>query len=507
MSENRDDQTVASATRQENRTYQVFLAASGGQTFQGLLGRVARLFGLDVYGPSLLSRRARIEIQFASLLLLIIFFFDFGAWSLLFNAIFHSTGDLLARDGLTVLAVFSALLVALAILVYERQFLSADLSGNRFWSFIAVSLRMGILAGAAYMTAQPVELIIFRGPIERRMHQEGLRAELVDRKDEIDEKLEDKMALTEQRKSADTTVDQSSKGDLVRDRRSGRQAVENEIGRLESRRSSANNSYLEANRKARELKGLPPESQADLSSTEASADRYKREVEDLDKRIREKREQLRTAEGDLEEAISERDDARDTIVTETVTQESNVDAEIRELRQYIDKVRKARPGETVYQWGTSQETNKKAGVEGYEYRPPEYDFFERLRVLEDLRAAEDARWPAGVRHDQMKKLSEDYGIDYVAPEDVEGKRRLARDAALFEKSYKAAFGIALVIPLLILAVKFLMTPEVKAYYSSEHQAYAGNPEALALRRAQDEIRARRRKLWTFLRQRTEAVAD
>lgn len=139
------------------------------------------------------------------------------------------------------------------------------------------------------------------------------------------------------------------------------------------------------------------------------------------------------------------------------------------------------------------------------YLPPVYDFFEKLRVLDDLRRGYAPRWP-GLDSSESQALAVLYGLQDVRPCvsqalpggpspdldpacDPELWTRFQHQRAQLNRSYWMVFGIALVIPLLVIATKLLMTGELAAYYSSAYQAAAGQRDAVALKRSGLKVRA------------------
>src|ERR1700750_267613 len=139
----------------------------------GILGKLACRFGLDVHGPTGLTRCAAVEMKFAAFLLAVIFSFDCLAWTLLWNVVFNR--GLLSFNLYSVFALAAGLIFAMATLVYERQFLTSDTSDKGLRKLLAVGVRIVVLGIAASATSQPIELLWFNGPIQERVHEEGVR--------------------------------------------------------------------------------------------------------------------------------------------------------------------------------------------------------------------------------------------------------------------------------------------------------------------------------------------
>src|SRR6185295_740086 len=61
-----------------------------------------------------------------------------------------------------------------------------------------------------------------------------------------------------------------------------------------------------------------------------------------------------------------------------------------------------------------------------------------------------------------------------------------QETQLYLWSWMVVYVVSFVIPLLVIAMKFLMTPELKAYYSARCQALEGSPDAITFRRISTE---------------------
>src|SRR5579863_3678948 len=139
---------------------------------------LAHALGLDMYGTSTLSYAARLEMTSAALVLTIIFLFDAGAWCLLFYFILNS-GSLDLHPGRMLLSL-GGILPALALLLYERGFMTADTRTHGWRRLVfPTALRVCVIFGAGWITAQPVELMAFARRIERRVQDELIRKDIV----------------------------------------------------------------------------------------------------------------------------------------------------------------------------------------------------------------------------------------------------------------------------------------------------------------------------------------
>src|SRR2546423_2641520 len=80
---------------------------------RSLLERIAHLYRLYSYGDHGLTLLVRAEIERAALALTAVFLFDFAAWTLIWNAVFHRGGFIL--DRMSVLAASFGLLFAIIV--------------------------------------------------------------------------------------------------------------------------------------------------------------------------------------------------------------------------------------------------------------------------------------------------------------------------------------------------------------------------------------------------------
>jgi hypothetical protein len=538
-------------------SFEVFLAPTRTAHLRGPLGWLARLYGLDVYGGSQLGRQASLALQASALLLVVIVSFDLMAWTLLFNSIFHASGDIRDIDPFwTPLAALLGLLFAAAVFLYERQFLTADTSEvfTSFWKFLsvtlAVSLRLGILIVAALITAQPIELLIFREPIRKRVHEEAVREEIVGRSRQI-KIWEANLELLKNPDTASEQTKQHPEQEQVRLASEKLSAAESELKEdqnhlnskaqaLSSAEGALEQTKLEIEHLQASLPGSPKANstlanqiKSQLKSQEkytGQVARLKEEVKNLSSRVESQKDTVNRLKQDQSTAVRNLSslvrDIRENIYSELkITQDH-----VRSLQSYIDRVKKDGMGPipiTTEIKGVEKATPEEGKQFSYSFRGTH--FFDQLRVLQDLREGRQPRWPAGTPEDptslpvdqkswssrtqlaaefalddlstdQQKKVLEAVRLcpflpsesDRPTESDLEVERRVA-EACLLRRSYGVAYAIAMVIPLLVLAVKFLIPRELKHYFSLRQQAWAGNPEALSSLRGEQRMREERRQ--------------
>ncbi|MCP4661611.1 MAG: DUF4407 domain-containing protein [bacterium] len=510
---------------QKPPSHHVYLVARGKAELPGVGGWLVRLFRLDVFGDHLLTRRARIELGATAFLLVLVFLFDLAAWTLLFNAIFQR--GLLIITPLTTAALFAGLLLATTVLIYERQFLTADTWGGWRKVLPAMLLRAVVLVIAALVTAQPVELLIFTGPVNRRVHDEGIRAEAAKRLRELREtqqdlerhqqsvrQVDEDLNMSFEREEYDQTRTQLTETrDLVeqlqqdlaaaeRNRDSWRGSLSTWRERLRQRQGALRQAVNQARpyhgqqvvpeegRRALEAetnaRNAVNQAERNVNYSQSQYNTFSAQVTTLTEELQlasQRQQRLETENTENRERLVGR---RSELEVQRRGDLAGAESEIDRIRLWITRVdRQARPGVPVYEKDTTQEENDAAG--GYQYIHPSYDFFEQLRVLNNLRRTETPRW-RGVSEDERAEIGDQFGLRDISAESQALWEQFQEDAALFNFSYWVVYIIALIIPLLIIAVKLLLSEELKAYFSAAHQNAVGNPEAKAFSAAEDAVR-------------------
>lgn len=455
----------------------LFLTLPVGARRSGLRTRLARSLGLDVWGDALLGPRAADEMEWASVLLTLVFFFELGAWTLLFNVVVHSASWTVSP--LTLLALAMGMLFATVVFLYERSFVTADFSATTGSKQTAVVIRVMIICLAAVATAQPVELLVFSRAIERRLHDEGVLAEAVRQTYGLAEddagrgmvasrELDAALAggREEQQLDAAATAKAAARAALIETEA----ALQTRRGELDDTSASLARWRSAARRlQAAVTEEAPATDELDqanrrVRSLGGSVARLQREVRELEETLAIRRAEAEATTADEaardEAFLAERERLR---AGETAARSDRADKAGRR-RQWMDRVRQSAVGEVL-------EDDEFAGGK---WDPYDADFIERLAIVHDLRNGRSPKWPASTEEIRLRAVAE-FG---VADPTAEGAEHASEYGAQMNRTYWVAFFIALIVPLLTLAFKALMSRELKAYYSTLAQARAGNPEAI-----------------------------
>lgn len=442
------------------------LAPARGQVLNGILGELAKLYLLDVNGVSLLTRRAAMEIKLIAVMLTINFLFDFAVWTLLWNMVFYA-GKL--RVGLlTFPAVFCGFLFSAIIFVYERQFMTAD-TYRRFWRvWWPVTIRLLVIAVAAAITTQPFEVMVFSGPIQRRIHEESVRVEALSRL----RAFEEAQLKTTAEGLRETVVGQELEGARAKGEEARRQA-----NRFRAEAQAARSALERAEGAVRSAAA-----QRARARTRAQAAAASRRLAAAQSRAEQARADLNDAEAQVKTSAEDERHWEQRVgnVRKEVEQKGELaEKDVKRLRDWIAQIRNASAGQFV-----EEDTDQSPK---WKFRDHDYDFFQRLGVINDLYYGRPPRWLEATSEDRQK-LSGTYGLSDADEDDALANERRLADASTFKWSYWAVIGIAAVIPLLLLALKGLLPVDLKLYYSMRAQQEAGNYEALRFHFA-DGLRA------------------
>ncbi len=473
---------------------QLYLAPySRGGDVGGILGWLSQFYGLKVYGNSLLGKRAATEMGYAALLLTAIFLFDLVAWTTLWNMVIHG-GDTTV-DLLTPFAFLGGLLFAGTIFIYERQFITADIGAHKIRAGLAIALRALVLVLAAIITAQPVEVIVFRGPIRDRIHEESVIAHSVQylddlKKDDASTTAQPAAAGQGQESPSASPANPATPPDGQPPRQTRGQDAQENLNEIELRLLD---DIDEARRKGVRAEAKIPDLERQKSVAEAGIARARniscRQDTDEERRrcgIR-RRDAIQRATNRRDSIVAEIDETkraiteagievkqlRESDMHKIANEKLNAPPERRKaLKQWIDDINNASPGAPV---------PAPAPLTAPAFLDKPYDFFKRLRILEDLKDGNPAQMPDKRLNEADEEfLATKLRVPGLARGDQANKMR-ATNASIFQWQYWIVYFIAMVIPLLVIAFKLIIPTELRDYYSSDKQAEAGNYEAMRLR--------------------------
>lgn len=432
------------------------LAPARGQELTGILGELAKVYLLNVNGTSLLTTRAAMEMKLIAVMLTINFIFDLVVWTSLWNMVFYTGKWVLGPRSL--LAFFCGLLFAAIIFVYERQFMTADTYRRWRKVWAPVMIRIAIIGVAAAITTQPFEVMIFSGPVERRIHEESVRVEALSRLHALEDASRKSRASGLQGTAVALTLEEAKAArDKARDETT-KFKIEAQEARTDQRNAEA------AIRSAQQqLARARTRGQSIGASRRLAAARERFE----NARSAGDRAEAQAKESEKTEELREQDVGAAQGAVEG--EEKLNEKEVKRLQDWIAQIRNTKPGVKVIE---NREESPK-----WEYEDQDYDFFQRLGVINDLYYGRPARW-LGINPQERTRLSQAYSLSEADINDPLTREREEADAKTFKYSYWAVIGVAAVIPLLLLALKGLLPIDLKRYYSTEAQQAAGNYEAL-----------------------------
>ncbi len=482
----------------------VFLAPPPSDGLRRLpLGSLAHHFGLDTWGGSLLSRRCALALRNTAIVLVVVFAFDLATWSLFFNSVLHPTEDVLHPSPLSIVAFLFAVLISTATVIYERDFFVHD-TDEPLWRWgWALLIRLVVVTIAALATAVSIDLLWFRGPILDRVHHESALSETT----ALYRKL---LELEEEKKAAERAIldaDRVAAGKLegkaaekaagaVKDELNRRSRYEEALRRAQSEQRRQSDQSESDQATIHRLQGqtlLSPDQENALNAARAREATYARRAATLQSRIDSATAMIGSvnvagAEQNVQNAIERQIAHRNELAGKAEALRQDVVLQESNLKKFVSKIRASDPGAPVYEFGDSPATNKQGNVAGRVFADRHYHFFEQLRVLVDLMTAEPPKW-RGANPQERAILTAQFGIDY--PNTPEEKRRATNEATYFRRAVYGTTGVAVLIPLLVLAMKLVAPPELRQYYSSRRQSIALQPDAMLSDEIERETRMRR----------------
>jgi hypothetical protein len=266
--------------------------------------------------------------------------------------------------------------------------------------------------------------------------------------------------------------------DLVRQKGALTTGLTNKEGGLTKARSE-----VARYRRERDSADTPDErrrAEISYASTEATVAALTNEINQIQLRIGETDSLLTELHSRVDHVEQETDNLDDE-------QQKNDTGRDRRLRSWIDQIKDSKPKEPVKEkWKIAAPAHPGASGasiwdESWTYKDPEYDFFEQIHVVWDLVYGEPPRW-LNAPKDIQDTLETDYGFASL------DQGRIGWQWHLF-LSVLACHLIAIFIPFLVLTIKlFLMPKALRTYYSSRHQAEAGDRDAWLARYVDESVK-------------------
>lgn len=427
----------------------VYLSPSSNERIEGVLGYLVRLFHLDVYSTNLLTRSVLFELKAISLALAIMFLFDLAAWTFFWNMVFYN--GQLALGFKTPIAILFGFMFAMIIVIYERQWVVTDLSllardwKSRIKILGAFAIRLFIIVLAAYATAQPVEVLFFSGQIQKRIHEESVRNEVVAQFRDYQDKVN-------KTKGATAYTGTQTEKDAI----------------------TAQERYNEAIKKKGELEGELNRAKQEVQAKTAALSRA-RNIRDPKTRAA----SVGRAQGRLNTAQEAQTNAQKAVdanassfsVAETGVKlssgeiknlEKAAEDEKQRIVNWIKQLRRSNPGETIVE--------KTEVPQKFEFNDKDYDFFERMTIIDDLHEGRAPKW-IGAEQAEVENLKKEFAFG-----DTSDEERRIIDAASFKRQWVGLLIITFIFPLSVIAMKFLMSADksLMNYYS--HAQQSENPD-------------------------------
>lgn len=357
------------------------------------------------------------------------------------------------------MSAFGGLLIALVLFIYERQFITIELQGRAWWGF---GIRLVVIGIAAFITATSFHVLIFSGPIQRRMWEQNARFDAMSHIEELRRAVD----LMQGR-----TID-----------RFDSRAVQSQIDADTTARTNATTALNTATQKK-------AQQQTELTQEKANLNGFRRALKDDQSRLKtstdaDERQQLLENITKLQSSIP----YSQSHIATLERQIAQTDVEIGQRQNEIQRITGELGGLTTTRAGFGQEGQNTTQAWNQRFRqieagktpnvgpplalPPE-DYFTKIAALVDLVAGRPPGWPvtSGSREQEAadkQMLERELGI---VDRPISG---LQHGVYIFE--FLAVVGIGFTIPFLTIAFKFMMPEPLKKYYSSSYQSRLGNPE-------------------------------
>ncbi len=437
--------------------------------------RPLELLRLDSWGDSLLGSKLRGELATGYLILLVVCVFEVLAWTLLFNFMLHA--GQMTTSLMTLVATGLGLLWGMGIFAFDKSLITADLLATGWKKYAGAGARIVLVLGAAFLTAQPIEQLVFRTLVEAHLKQEVLREEAVRYAQKLREVKQERDELKQQ--DPEESVTGGTKRD-VDDSRRKKERLETELAKATEAANAAQWRVEQVEETlARSRRALKREQRADPESAatrQASAwvQSATADWRDATRGLHLARGQRQARQGELDRSSTELDKAKSERRSEIDKNQGAKDQKEAALAQQQQSYRHFLEALSGTAYG---EPLLRESGEAFRWRAA--GAVERMEALSLLRDNVAPRWPTA---------------DETILREAAALAGLGNDFSRSSEGSRELFGLWLVvvlvasaIPALCIFYKLTMSQELKLYYSVEAQASAGNPQALTLLHARKAI--------------------
>lgn len=429
-----------------------------------ILWRLVKLFRLDVWGSSLLWGPAQDEIRVSALMLAGVGIFETLAWTTLFNTIGHR-GEWIINAWTMVAFVFG-LCMATIICAFDRGILVTDFSVGRQKKQAGAALRLVFIFCSALITAQALELFLFKDQIAHRLYEETIVAEAV----MLNKEINDKETLSKYTPETQTMrVSESLEVGHLEDINQNLERAKKElIDKKDERKNlltTAQNILWEI-QKLDKANSTDPDIQKKLANAQQRYNWAMTQHKEVEKQIEKEQERIKLLEQKRsearEQAIKHRDGIHDLLDQERI----NAQREVRDMVEWIMRLSRS-----------DYRTPPENPWTGTPLKIREAGFVDRVIVLQDILNARPPRWPPSQEETQQQVVERFPGIATVRET---ASLRAKQEAGTRTFIYWTVHLFALFIPLIAFAYKLLMPKELAIYYSTNAQAEAENPLAIKI---------------------------
>ncbi len=477
----------------DSRPLDIFLRLPEKEPPTKRLGWLARLLRLEYYPHSPLTEKVHAEITKLALILVVVFVFEFAAWASFFNGLW--VGDFvhfqLVRRSAAVLFGF---LIAGGVLYLEHQVITADTRRLSWWKrCLGQFMRLLLIGMSSFIVAHPIDLLAFQIPVERTLHAQAVDREEIRLREDLDRliggaRVNQMEILMDELKQVRERVDsvQSSRAQAAGDKKRYREQVESlqseaesrgeTVGQAEERLAQVEGDFDQvAIRRAQSKLGT---ARSRSGRTDSGLRAARSNFVAAQETVRQKDRLIETLLADERKLLKDRSELfEDSKALERVNSvmEGRLGRWVAELRRYplgdhteeSGRVRDA-PAEEMLLWPEEWR-------EPLKFVEPQTHFFEKVATVYQLAFGEPSATDEGSAG-SLARLDSSEGRE----------RTLSR---VYRDSFIAIHLAAMFLPLLVFVVKwFLMPKEVDAYFSTWHQAIAGDPGARTALSVEDKVR-------------------